>query len=118
MKIRKRLIAFLAVFQSIIFLTHFFVYKTWTFSATGSDAAGPVWLKLSLGVLSVTFVAASLLGFRWTNAALRVFYRAAAGAGVGDDECLGLFSLGREMRPFGSEEAEIAHYSSPRKARC
>jgi len=77
-KIRKRLIAFLAVFQSIIFLTHFFLYKTWTFSATGSDAAGPVWLKLSLGVLSVTFVVASLLAFRWTNAALRVFYRAAA----------------------------------------
>ncbi len=37
-----------------------------------------MWLKLSLGVLSVSFVAASLLAFRYTNAALRVFYRAAA----------------------------------------
>ena len=39
---------------------------------------GALWIKLVLGVLSVSFVAASLLAFRYTNAALRAFYRAAA----------------------------------------
>ena len=38
----------------------------------------PLWIKLVLGFLSVSFVAASLLAFRYTNAALRAFYRAAA----------------------------------------
>jgi len=78
MKIRTGLIGFIAVFQSILFLTHFFLYETWVFSAGGSDGAGSLWLKLSLAVLSVSFLVASLLAFRYTNAALRAFYRAAA----------------------------------------
>jgi predicted MPP superfamily phosphohydrolase len=39
---------------------------------------GALWIKLLLGFLSVSFVAASLLAFRYTNAAVRAFYRAAA----------------------------------------
>jgi hypothetical protein len=46
--------------------------------ADGSDTHGALWIKLVLGFLSVSFVAASLLTFRYTNAALRAFYRAAA----------------------------------------
>jgi len=78
MRVRKGLVGFIAVFQSVIFLTHFFLYETWMFSAAGSDVAAALWVKLSLGFLSVSFVAASVLAFRYTNAALRVFYRAAA----------------------------------------
>jgi predicted MPP superfamily phosphohydrolase len=78
MKVRKGLIGFIAVFQSVLFLTHFLLYKTWTFSPTGSDAHGAPWTELVLGVLSISFLAASLLAFRYTNAPLRVFYRAAA----------------------------------------
>jgi predicted MPP superfamily phosphohydrolase len=37
-----------------------------------------LWIKLALGLLSVSFIAASLLAFRYTNVALRAFYRAAA----------------------------------------
>ena len=37
-----------------------------------------LWIKLVLGFLSVSFVAASLLAFRYTNSALRAFYRIAA----------------------------------------
>jgi hypothetical protein len=37
-----------------------------------------LWIKLALGLLSVSFIAASLLAYRYTNAALRAFYRAAA----------------------------------------
>ncbi|GAC1689034.1 MAG: hypothetical protein NVS9B5_28860 [Terriglobales bacterium] len=36
------------------------------------------WMKLVLGVLSLSFVTASLLAFRYTNVAVRLFYRIAA----------------------------------------
>src|SRR5258708_7276751 len=78
MRVRKGLGVFIAVFQSVLLLTHFFLYETWIFSAGGNDVARALWVKLSLGCLSVSFVAASLLAFRYTNTALRVFYRAAA----------------------------------------
>jgi hypothetical protein len=64
--------------QSVLFLTHPFLYETWTFSPVGNDTPGAFWIKLVLGFLSVSFVAASLLAFRYTNALLRAFYRAAA----------------------------------------
>ena len=79
MRERKTIIGFIAVIQSVFFLTHLLLYKTWTFSpAAGSDTHGAMWIKLVLGFLSVSFVAASILAFRYTNAALRAFYRAAA----------------------------------------
>src|SRR3989441_3176916 len=78
MRVRTRLIGFIVILQSVLFLTHFLLYETWTFSPAGSDAPGAFWIKFFLGVLSVSFVAASLLAFRYTNAALRAFYRAAA----------------------------------------
>ncbi|HZE27872.1 MAG TPA: metallophosphoesterase [Terriglobales bacterium] len=59
-------------------MTHLLLYETWTFSSAGGDSSGALWIKLVLGFLSVTFVAASLLAFGYTNAALRAFYRAAA----------------------------------------
>ena len=78
MRVRKELIGFIAVIQSVLFLTHYLLYETWTFSPAGSEPPGAFWIKLVLGFLSVSFVAASLLAFRYTNAALRAFYRAAA----------------------------------------
>ena len=78
MRVRKGLIGFVAIIQSILCLTHLFLYETWTFSPAGSDPSGAFWIKLVLGFSSVSFVAASLLAFRYTNAALRAFYRAAA----------------------------------------
>ena len=44
----------------------------------GSDIPGPLRSKLVLSLLSVSFVTASLLAFRYTNAAVRAFYRIAA----------------------------------------
>jgi len=75
---RGRLIGFIVVIQSVLCLAHLFLYETWTFSPDGSDTPGAFWIKLVLGFLSVSFVAASLLAFRYSNAALRAFYRAAA----------------------------------------
>ncbi len=78
MRIRKRLSGFIVILQSILLLIHFLLYKTWTFSPAGSDPPRALWTKLLFGLLSVSFVAASLLAFRYTNAALRAFYRVAA----------------------------------------
>ena len=66
------------VIQSILLLTHFFIYKTWTFAPAGSETSGSLWLKVTVGALSVSFVAASLLAFRFTNPAVRTLYRIAA----------------------------------------
>src|ERR1700759_2829287 len=75
---RGRLISFIAVIQSVLCLTHLLLYKTWTFSFTGSDIHGELWVQLLFGFLSVSFVAASLLSFRYTNAVVRSVYKAAA----------------------------------------
>ena len=78
MRVRQELIGFVAITQSVLFLTHYLLYETWIFSPVGRETPGALWIKLVLGFLSVSFIAASLLAFRYTNAALRAFYRAAA----------------------------------------
>jgi hypothetical protein len=78
MRLRRDLIGFVAVIQAVLFLTHYLLYETWTFSPARTETPGPFWIKLVLACLSVSFVAASLIAFRYTNTALRAFYRAAA----------------------------------------
>ena len=78
MRVRKDLIGFIAVIQSVLFLIHYLLYETWAFSPVGNKTPGAFWIKIALGCLSVSFVAASMLAFRYTNTALRAFYRAAA----------------------------------------
>src|SRR5216683_250003 len=78
MHVRKEIIVFVAVTQSVLFLTHYLLYETWIFSPAGSETPGAFWIKLALGFLSVSFIAASLLAFRYTNPALRALYRVAA----------------------------------------
>ena len=77
MRSRKQLAIFIAIIQSILFLAHFFIYETWTFSAGTAVSLG-AGNKLVLGILSVSFVAASLLAFRYTNAAVRALYKLSA----------------------------------------
>ena len=77
MRRRNRLVIFISVLQSVLFLAHFFLYETWAFPSA-SDQASPLWIKLALGLLSLTFISASLLAFRYTNAVVRAFYRIAA----------------------------------------
>jgi len=78
MRLRRRLIFFIATIQSILFLGHFFLYETWSFSPGLASSHGSTWLKVVTGILSISFVTASLLAFRYTNAFVRAFYRAAA----------------------------------------
>ncbi len=77
MRHQRRVIRFVAIIQSILFLVHVLFYQTWTFGAD-INLHSRLWLQITLGVLSMSFVAASLLAFRYTNAVVRVFYKAAA----------------------------------------
>lgn len=76
MRLRARLIRFILIIQSLLFLTHFLIYETWTYSA--GTVAGELWIKVLAALLSVSFVAASLLAFRHTNWLVRSFYKVAA----------------------------------------
>jgi uncharacterized protein len=78
MKIRAGFVAFIAVVQAILFLTHLILYETWTFSTSGNGATGTLWLKIVLGILSVSFLVASLLAWRYTGAAVQAIYKVAA----------------------------------------
>lgn len=72
---RRRFFVFIAVFQSLLFLIHLLIYETWTYSA-GTQASH--WMAWALAVLSVSFVAASLLAFRFSNPIVGAFYKVAA----------------------------------------
>ena len=72
------MIGFIAIVQSFLFLIHLLLYGTWTFALPGNHASEAFWAKLVLSLLSVSFVTASLLAYRYTNPPLRAFYRAAA----------------------------------------
>jgi uncharacterized protein len=74
----KRFISFILVFQTTLFLAHFFLYETWIFSRESSNVSSLLGLRLAFGALSVSFVAASLLAFRYHNAAVRTLYRLSA----------------------------------------
>ena len=76
MRTRRRIIRFIAIVQTVLFLTHFLLYQTWMFS--NGDTASARWVGLALGLLSVSFVTASVAAFRFTNPVLRAFYRSAA----------------------------------------
>ena len=78
MRIRSGLLGFIAIIQTVLFLTHLFLYATWVYSPAASAASGPFWLKTLFGVLSVSFLISSLLAFRYTGPLLRLFYRASA----------------------------------------
>jgi len=78
MKIRAGFVAFIAVVQAILFLTHLIVYETWTFSTSSDGATGTLGLKIVLGILSVSFLVASLLAWRYTGAAVQAIYKVAA----------------------------------------
>src|SRR5947208_279227 len=72
------IVVFIAVFQSILLAAHFFVYETWQHfwnPNAASRLAGPMVVVV---LLAVSFVAASLLSFRYWNSVTRVFYRASA----------------------------------------
>ena len=69
----KRFAVFLAVFQSILFLAHFFLFETVVY-ALEPPGSVIVPLAIALAILSVTFLGASLLAFRYFNFWVRGLY--------------------------------------------
>lgn len=72
------MVVFIGVVQAILFLTHWILYETWSFSSSASGVTGALWLKIVLGLLSASFPVASLLAWRYTGAAVEAIYKVAA----------------------------------------
>lgn len=72
------LVVFLVIIQSILFLAHWFIYETWTLFRAEPDPSGITPLQATLILLSLSFVASSLLAHRYTNSYVRLLYRIAA----------------------------------------
>lgn len=75
MRRRQAFATFIAIVQLILSLAHCFVYQTWTYRHV---PAHPRALEGTVGILSISFVAASILAFSYTKAPVRAFYKAAA----------------------------------------
>jgi len=75
---RTRLAVFVVIIQTILCLVHFFVYDTWASFHSVADPAGVSRLQLAVALLSVSFVAASILAFRYRSFVVRIFYTLAA----------------------------------------
>jgi len=68
---------FVALVQSILLAAHFFVFATWLHFWSPAPGVAASW-GLVVFLLSVSFVSASLLSFKYWNAATRGFYRVSA----------------------------------------
>jgi hypothetical protein len=70
---RLRLAIFIGIFQSALILGHVFLYRTWDFFWRAPDPPGISPLQWTLSVLSVSFLAASLLAISYQKFLVRWF---------------------------------------------
>ena len=75
---RRRIGIFILIVQSILFLVHFFLYETWKFFGDVADSPGNWILPIAFVILSVSFVSASLAGYRHSNSLVRLCYTISA----------------------------------------
>lgn len=75
---RTQIAGFIVAVQIVLFLAHWFVYDTWMAFGAIPDPAGITWLQAGVAILSVSFIAASLLAFRYSHGAVRLLYRIAS----------------------------------------
>jgi hypothetical protein len=62
----------------ILFLGHLFVYETWQYFSPPSGRLATTSFRIAFLLLSISFVAASLLAARYYNAFVRLFYTSAS----------------------------------------
>src|SRR5215470_7988390 len=72
------IVGIVAVFQGVMFAAHWFVYETLRLFFSPLAPAAHTALAVGFAVLSVSFVSATLLAFRYNNFPLRMLYRTAA----------------------------------------
>jgi hypothetical protein len=75
---RPGIAVFVGVVQTVLLAAHFFVFETWLYFWSPGASAGLADAKYVVILLAISFVAASLLSFKYWNALTRGFYRAAA----------------------------------------
>lgn len=75
---RRRIVPFLVVAQSILFFGHWTIYETWKSLRLAPFANELDILGIAMAGLSITFLPASLLAWRYSNLWVRGFYRVAA----------------------------------------
>jgi predicted MPP superfamily phosphohydrolase len=76
--LRSRIAVFAAVIQTVLFLAHWFLYRTWTFFWAAPDTSRVSGLQIALALMSVSFVLASLLAWRSSHVVVRVLYTISA----------------------------------------
>jgi predicted MPP superfamily phosphohydrolase len=76
--VRGRLAFFLTVIKLILFAGHASLYETIVYFWPGQSDSALLYLRITLAILSVTLVTASLLAFRYFSAAVRLYYTLAA----------------------------------------
>ncbi|MBS1840539.1 MAG: metallophosphoesterase [Acidobacteria bacterium] len=69
---------FATVFQVVMLAAHWFLYETWLLFWGPMSVTAQRTLAASAALLSLSFLAATLLAFRYNNAVVRAFYRVAA----------------------------------------
>ena len=84
----RRFVVFLTIFQTVLIVAHGFIFLTWIYfwaphlqgEIQAYDFSPPShWrLLIALAILSVSFLATSLIGFKLTNVVLRFVYRITA----------------------------------------
>jgi uncharacterized protein len=76
--LKIRIARLIAIIQSILLLAHVFVYETWI-TFWGSPAGSRLLiLRAALALLSVSFMAATLLAHRYFNGPVKFFYKLAS----------------------------------------
>jgi predicted MPP superfamily phosphohydrolase len=73
-----RLVIFISIVQSILFLGHWFLYRTLVRFFGVASPAKLLTLRVALGLLSVSLVLTSFLAFRYSDLPVRCLYTAAA----------------------------------------
>ena len=68
----------ISIIQAILFLAHWFILSTWTAFWPGLAPAAAAAVRAAMLVLAFSFVAASLLAFRFSNGVVRCVYWFAA----------------------------------------
>jgi len=76
--VRARIPIAVSIIQSFLFLVHIALYATWTFFWGVQDSSRVAELRIALAILSVSFVAASLLAHHYFNPLVRAAYTVAS----------------------------------------
>jgi uncharacterized protein len=76
--LKSRMVVVLLSVQSFLCLAHWLMYRTWIDFWKPASPQGLLALRIAFAVLAFIFVSASLLSFRFSNAAVKLLYRAAA----------------------------------------